>query len=140
MHVIFFFSSYYIMAVKVAPIKSLLSKWYMLPRFVFEEYYLLGYNAASSVKFNGRLGGTCRLHLQGRRISQARNQSEAGNKLPKPFLPASRRFLAWLILLPCRWRRHVSSELRLNFNGLHGIIPQNIGLFITTAVGTSNPA
>jgi hypothetical protein len=26
------------------------------------------------------MGGTCRLHLQGRRIRQAKNQNEAGNK------------------------------------------------------------
>jgi hypothetical protein len=29
------------------------------------------------LKVNRRFGGTCRLHLQGRRISQARNQSES---------------------------------------------------------------
>jgi hypothetical protein len=31
----------------------------------------------SLLKVNRRFGGTCRLHLQGRRISQARNQCEA---------------------------------------------------------------
>jgi hypothetical protein len=35
----------------------------------------------SPLKLNRRFGGTCRLHLQGRRISQARNQREAGGKL-----------------------------------------------------------
>jgi hypothetical protein len=30
----------------------------------------------SPLKFNRHFGGTCRLHLQGRRISQARNQRE----------------------------------------------------------------
>jgi hypothetical protein len=30
------------------------------------------------LKVNGRFGGTCRLHLQGRRISKARNQRETG--------------------------------------------------------------
>jgi hypothetical protein len=29
---------------------------------------------------NGRSGGICRLHLQGQRISQARNHLETGNK------------------------------------------------------------
>jgi hypothetical protein len=29
----------------------------------------------SPLKVNRRFGGTCRLHLQGRKISQARNQS-----------------------------------------------------------------
>jgi hypothetical protein len=43
------------------------------------------------------VGGTCRLHLQGRRISQAGNQHEAG-----------------------RWRPHVPPKHRLTLNGLHG--------------------
>jgi hypothetical protein len=34
----------------------------------------------SPVKVSGHLEGTCRLHLQGRIISQERNQSEAGDK------------------------------------------------------------
>jgi hypothetical protein len=34
----------------------------------------------SPLKINGRVGGTCRLHHQGRIISQARNQHEAGSK------------------------------------------------------------
>jgi hypothetical protein len=32
------------------------------------------------LKVNRRFGGTCRLHLQERRISQARNQLEADSK------------------------------------------------------------
>jgi hypothetical protein len=32
-----------------------------------------------------------------------------------------------------------SSKRSINFNGLHGVISQKIGLFITTAVITSNP-
>jgi hypothetical protein len=35
----------------------------------------------SPLKVSGRFGGTCRRHLQCRRISQARNQREAGGKL-----------------------------------------------------------
>jgi hypothetical protein len=35
----------------------------------------------SSLKLSRRFGGTCRLHLQGRRISQARNQHKAGGFL-----------------------------------------------------------
>jgi hypothetical protein len=34
----------------------------------------------SSLEVDRRFGGTCRLHLQGRRISHARNQHEAGSK------------------------------------------------------------
>jgi hypothetical protein len=34
----------------------------------------------SLVKVNGRFGGTYRLNLQGQRVSQARNQHEAGTE------------------------------------------------------------
>jgi hypothetical protein len=54
-------------------------------------------------------------------IGRARNQRE------------SRWLPAW------RWRRYVHPKRRLTFNGLHGVISQNIVLFITTAVITSNP-
>jgi hypothetical protein len=37
-------------------------------------------------------------------------------------LPASYRFLAWLILQPWRGRQHVPPKHRLTFNRLHGII------------------
>jgi hypothetical protein len=53
---------------------------------------------------------------------------------------ASRALLAWLILRPWRWRRYVPPKRRLNFNGLHGVISQNIVVLITTAVRTSNPS
>jgi hypothetical protein len=39
-----------------------------------EEFYLLGYNFSSPLKVNCRFGGTCSLHLQGRRISRVRRQ------------------------------------------------------------------
>jgi hypothetical protein len=34
----------------------------------------------SPLKVNQRFGGTCYLHLQGLKVSQARNQHEAGSK------------------------------------------------------------
>jgi hypothetical protein len=52
----------------------------------------------SPLKVNRRFGGTCRLHLQRRRISQARNQRESGGKQ--------------------------SLISRLAFNGIHGVISQ----------------
>jgi hypothetical protein len=36
-------------------------------------------------------------------------------------LPASCWFLAWLIVQPCRIRRHVSPKHRLTFSGIHGV-------------------
>jgi hypothetical protein len=47
-------------------------------------------------------------------------------------------FLVWLILGPCRWRRHVPPKRWLTFKGLHGVISQEVELYITTAVRTSN--
>jgi hypothetical protein len=62
----------------------------------------------SPLKINRRLGGTCRLHLQNRRISLC---------------------LARFILLPWRWRRHLPPKSRMTFNGLHGVISWKIKLF-----------
>jgi hypothetical protein len=39
----------------------------------------MGYMPCSPLKVNRRFGGTYRLHLQGRRINQARNQRESGS-------------------------------------------------------------
>jgi hypothetical protein len=41
----------------------------------------------SPMKVNWRFGGICRLHLQGRRISRARNQHEAGSSRTCFLLP-----------------------------------------------------
>jgi hypothetical protein len=51
----------------------------------------------SPLQLNLRFGGTCPLHLQGLRSSVC-------------YL-----VLAWLILLPWRWRRHVSFETLVDF-------------------------
>jgi hypothetical protein len=56
----------------------------------------------SPLKVNWRFGGTCRLHLQGRRVSQVRNLLVAC-------------FLAWLILRPWRWGSHVTPETSVDF-------------------------
>jgi hypothetical protein len=41
----------------------------------------------SPLKVNRRFGGTCRLHLHGRRINQERNKHEAGSEESKASLP-----------------------------------------------------
>jgi hypothetical protein len=55
------------------------------------------------------------------------------------FLPASRWFVAWSILRPWRWTRHVPPKRWLTFNGLHDVISQKRELFITNSVRASNP-
>jgi hypothetical protein len=79
-----------------------------------------------SLKVNRRFGETCNFYLQGRRINQARNQ----HCLP----PASRWFLAWLILRFCRRRQNVPPNRRLTFNGLHCFIAQKLELFMKITV------
>jgi hypothetical protein len=66
------------------------------------------------LKFNRRFGGTCLLHHQGSRRRHVRNWQEARSKQGN--------------------RKH-----RSTFNGQHGIIAHYTELFITTAVGVSNP-
>jgi hypothetical protein len=73
--------------------------------------------SCSLLKVNRRFGGTFRLYLQGRKISQARS-----------LLLASRCFLAWLILRPWRWSGRFPPKHWLTFHGLHGIITQKIEL------------
>jgi hypothetical protein len=64
------------------------------------------------MKVNRRFGVTCLLHLQGRRINQARNQHGSGRKQS-----------CW------RCRRHVPPKRRFTFNGLHCVMPHMTELF-----------
>jgi hypothetical protein len=50
----------------------------------------------------------------------------------------SRRFLAWLILRPWRWRWYVPPKRLLTSIGLHGVISQRTELFMNAAVRTAN--
>jgi hypothetical protein len=66
----------------------------------------------SPLKVNRCFGGTCRLHLQGRRICQARRLRLLSCSL-----------LAWLILQLWRWRKHVPLKCWLTFNRLRDVEP-----------------
>jgi hypothetical protein len=75
----------------------------------------------SPLKVNWSFGRTYRLHLQSRRRIQARNQ-QAASRADGSYAIChllSLWFLAWFILQLWRWRRHVSPNRRLAFNGLH---------------------
>jgi hypothetical protein len=76
----------------------------------------------SPLKVNRHFRGTCDLHFQGRKISQARNQQWSTCCL----LHAG--FLLGLFL--DRWRLHVPPKRQLTFNGLHRVtsISQKTGL------------
>jgi hypothetical protein len=45
--------------------------------FLLRNSILWNIMACSPVKFNGRFGGTYQFHVQGRRVSQARNKQQA---------------------------------------------------------------
>jgi hypothetical protein len=47
----------------------------------FEEYHLLGETPYSLVYVHGRLGGTCYIHLQGRRVNQANSKKQAASEV-----------------------------------------------------------
>jgi hypothetical protein len=66
---------------------------------VMNSYLLWNITPYGPFEVNWRFGGTCRLHLQGRKISRARNQHE--------------------------WDSKQSSVS----NGLHGVISQKVQLF-----------
>jgi hypothetical protein len=106
----------------------------------------------SPLKVNVRFGGRYRLHLQGRRINQTRNERERRWQIEELALHGvifkkivlfttrsayhhllSRWFLARLILQPWRWRRYVPPEHRLTLNGLRSVISQKIVFFIYKA-------
>jgi hypothetical protein len=72
----------------------------------------------SQLKVNGRFGGRCPLHLEGRRTSKARKQL------------LSLWFLAWLILRPWRCRLHVPPKHRLTSAGLYFAVSQKLELFL----------
>jgi hypothetical protein len=82
--------------------------------------------ACSPLKVNWRFGGTCRLHLQGPRISRTRNQRERRWQAELSCHLLSLWFLPWLILRPWRWRRHIPPKRLLTLNGLHGFIFQKM--------------
>jgi hypothetical protein len=76
----------------------------VLTAVVMKSSVLWDIKLCSPLKVYQRFKGTCHLSLQGRRISQARNQHEAGSK---------------------------QGEALLTFNGLHSVISQKTELFIS---------
>jgi hypothetical protein len=86
------------------------------------------------LRFKWRYGEKCRLHLQGRRMSQAKNQHEAGSKICLYFLPDSCCILARLNLIfwKCWW--YISPKRHFTFNGLRGV--EDRTPFVTRAFKT----
>jgi hypothetical protein len=75
-----------------------------------KEYYLLRYNAVQPFEIQPTF---------------RRKMSSSGSKNK----PVNKR----------AWKQLASIARRLTFNGLHSVISQNIALFMTTSVRTSNP-
>jgi hypothetical protein len=91
-----------------------------------EEFCLLGYNAVYLGESSQHLGGTCLLHLQGRR---ARNQYESGNKQQV-------KLISCLAYSANREAEGLfASKRRLTFTELRATVCQKTEIFITTALG-----
>jgi hypothetical protein len=87
----------------------------------------------SPLKVNRRFGGSCCLHLQGQRnVKKEKSVNQITSIAPC-------WFLAWLILLLWRWKRHGLPVRQLTSNWLHDVISQKMELFIIIAVRTSSP-
>jgi hypothetical protein len=69
----------------------------------------------SPLKVNQHFGGKCCLHLQGKRISHARKQPEAGSK-------HSNQLAKILVYTGNRWAKQHNKSVQ---EGLHGVISQN---------------
>jgi hypothetical protein len=87
------------------------SGFYILRVVVMNSFIFWNIRPCSPLKVNWCFGGMCHFNLQGKRISQARNQCEACSKQ------------GW------RWKWHVLEKHRLAFNRLHSIISHKIELF-----------
>jgi hypothetical protein len=84
----------------------------------------------SSLKVNRRFGGTCRLHLQRRRISQGEKQ------LYLPTWSVLISYLVYFFTLKIEW--HFPPWRVCAFNGIHAVICQQIKLFINSAMRTAH--
>jgi hypothetical protein len=79
--------------------------FYDLTVVVMKSFIFWDMMPCTPLKVNWRSGGTCCLHLQGQRISQAWNKCEVGGKQSSVCRLLSRWYLGRLILRPWRWRR-----------------------------------
>jgi hypothetical protein len=91
----------------------------------YEEFYILDITPCGLLKVNRRFGGTCHLHLQGRKISQERNQSEAGSKQShrcenlKSYITYVKSIIFW-DMTPCSplsFNRRFGGTYRLHLQG-----------------------
>jgi hypothetical protein len=70
-----------------------------------------------------------RIHLQGRRISQAVYQRES----------TCQTYVGGSFLRPWKWRRHIPEKHRFTSTGLQDVIALKLELLETTSMRTSNP-
>jgi hypothetical protein len=78
----------YVLYLQIIPGNShhipLIVGFVVLTAATIKRSIFLDITPCSPLEFNLRFEGICRLHLLGRRISQARNQLEAGSKQSNP--------------------------------------------------------
>jgi hypothetical protein len=86
---------------------------YQIPQFL-QSYIFGDITPCSPLRINWCFGGTCGLHLQGRRISQERNQHEAGSKirLPNPKRSFKISSVAYLTSNSRNFHKFVPTEVK----------------------------
>jgi hypothetical protein len=94
------------------------ARFELLTDMVMKIYIFWDIMPCSTSNVNWRFGGTYRLHLHSRRISQARTHHACYLLRACSFIP-----------LPWTRRRYAPPMHCLNFKGLHGIISQKIEAF-----------
>jgi hypothetical protein len=109
------------------------------------EKFFWDITPCSALSVNRRFGGTCRLHLEGRKDKLSKKSAwkqmarlpSSGSKKPAWKQLATcfhANFLLGLFFRPWRWRWHVPPKLRLTLNGLHGVILQKMVLFFLSSL------
>jgi hypothetical protein len=93
----------------------------------YDESFFWETTPRSALIVNRCFRGKCRLHFQGRRMNQARNQRESRRQAQPP---ASTLVFCLAHSWPWRRRRHVPPKRQLTFNRLQGVISQEEELFI----------
>jgi hypothetical protein len=125
------------------------SRWLVPPRTscylrVMYLYIFWDIPPCSHLKVNRRFGGTCWLHLPGRRISQARNQREAGSMNSSLKMEAIYSS-ATSVQIQRTTRRYIPEDRTLhnhrceNLRSYTALYPKKTELFINTVVRTSDP-
>jgi hypothetical protein len=91
-----------------------------------------GVTPCSMVEVHQCFWGTYCLHLQGQRVSQARNQQEADGKQSSSHFCSLLGVFTWLSLWPWRWSQYAPPKCQWAFTGLHDVTSQKTVISVWT--------